>query len=312
VSDSVRANAYATALRKLVTPESVVLDIGTGQGFFAVLACQLGARKVIAIEPADVIEIARQVAAGNQYADKIQFIQGLSSDVSLKEPADVIISDLRGILPWFGKHLVAILDARKRLLSTRGKLIPARDIVWTALIEAPEAYSPYTEPWCSKPQGVDLSPARRFAVNRWSKGRSVSPSQFIGPAQMLATLDYASFEEVNASATISWSLGKSGRAHGLLIWFDTELCEGIGFSNFPADPQLIYGNAFFPFSAPIELSVGDTVTIDVRATLVGEDYVWTWKTVVSSGDASRVQRLLLLRRRCHWPPPLRPHHRRTQ
>ena len=289
VSDSIRANAYANALRKLVTPESVVLDIGTGHGFFAVLACRLGARKVIAIEPADVIEIARRVAAGNQCADKIQFIQGLSSDVSLEEPADIIISDLRGILPWFGKHLVAILDARKRLLSPRGKLIPSRDMVWAAPLDSAELYQPYLEPWCSQPQGVDLAAARPFAINLWKKGNRVQPSQLLAEPQIWATIDYASIDDVNVSATISWSLGKPGTAHGLLIWFDTELHEGIGFSNYPADPQLIYGNAFFPFSSPIELSVGDTVTVDLRAALVGEDYVWTWKTVVSSGDPPRAR-----------------------
>src|SRR5438876_9658674 len=101
VSDSLRINAYANALRRVVTRDSVVLDIGTGPGFFAVLACQLGARRVIAIEPDSVIEIARKVAVANQYGDRIQFIRDLSFNVCLTEPADVIISDLRGILPWF-------------------------------------------------------------------------------------------------------------------------------------------------------------------------------------------------------------------
>src|SRR5579859_3580919 len=105
VSDPVRMNAYADALRRVVTPNSVVLDIGTGPGFFAILACQLGARRVVAIEPDNVVEIARRVAAANHCADKIEFIQDLSFNVSLAERADVIVSDLRGVLPWFQKHL---------------------------------------------------------------------------------------------------------------------------------------------------------------------------------------------------------------
>jgi protein arginine N-methyltransferase 1 len=282
VSDSVRTNAYADALRKVVTPDSVVLDIGTGPGFFAVLACQLGARRVFAIEPDSVIEIGRQVATANHCADKIQFIRDLSFRVSLPEPVDVIISDLRGLMPWFQKNLPAVLDAKKRFLAPKGTLIPARDMVWAALVDSPELYSPYVDPWCSKPLGVDLAAARQFAINLWKKGQRVQPSQLLGEPQMWATLNYASIEDVNASATISWSLGKSGTAHGILIWFDTVLYEGIGFSNYPADPQLIYGNAFFPFSEPIELSPGDAVTVDLRATLVADDYVWTWKTKVLS------------------------------
>jgi type I protein arginine methyltransferase len=284
VSDSVRMNAYADALRKVVTPNSVVLDIGTGFGFFAVLACQLGARRVIAIEPDDVIEIARKVAAANQCADKIEFIRDVSFNVSLAEPADVIISDLRGLLPWFQKHLPAIIDARKRLLAPGGTLIPSRDMVWAALVESAELYSPYQDPWCSMPLGVDLAAARQFAVNLWKKGRSVSGSQLLGEPQLWASVDYASIEDVNSSSTVAWTMKKSGTGHGILIWFDTVLCNGIGFSNDPTEPQLIYGNAFFPFTAPIKLSAGDAVTVDLRATLVGEDYVWAWKTIVSSGN----------------------------
>ncbi len=284
VSDSIRMNAYANALRSVVTRDSVVLDLGTGPGIFAVLACQLGARRVIAIEPDSVIEIARQVAIANQCADKIQFIRDLSFKASLTERATVIISDLRGVLPWFDKHLPAILDARKRLLSPGGRLIPSQDKMWATLVEAAELYSPYLDPWCSKPQGVDMAAAQRFAVNQWRKGPTVSPSQFLVQPQLWATLDYAFVEDLNVSSTIAWTLTKSGTAHGILIWFDTVLCDGIGFSNHPADPQLIYGNAFLPFSAPIELSPGEVVTVNLRATLVGEDYVWAWKTIVSSGD----------------------------
>lgn len=289
VSDSVRVDAYAKALRKFVNPESVVLDIGTGFGFFAVLACRLGARKVIAIEPDNVIEIARQVAVHNDCADKIQFIQDVSFRLSLAERADIIISDLRGLLPWFQKHLPAIMDARMKLLAPQGRLIPAKDTVWAALIESEELYSQYVNPWCSKPEAVDLSSARQFAVNQWRKGQKISPSQFVGEPQKWATLDYASIECANVSSLISWKIDKPGTAHGVTVWFDTVLCDGIGFSNCPTDPQLIYGNAFFPFSNPISLTRGDTVTVRLQATLVGEDYIWVWNTRVSSGDRPKLE-----------------------
>ena len=54
IYDSVRMDAYIRSLKSIITPESVVLDIGTGPGIFALIACQSGARKVYAIEPMDV------------------------------------------------------------------------------------------------------------------------------------------------------------------------------------------------------------------------------------------------------------------
>ena len=59
IADRVRMNAYAEALRQTVKPGSVVLEIGTGPGIFAILACQLGAGRVIAIESDEIIQVAR-------------------------------------------------------------------------------------------------------------------------------------------------------------------------------------------------------------------------------------------------------------
>jgi protein arginine N-methyltransferase 1 len=63
IADNVRTSAYEQALRQSIRPGSTVLDIGTGIGFFAVLACHLGARKAIAVEPDDAIQVAREAAA---------------------------------------------------------------------------------------------------------------------------------------------------------------------------------------------------------------------------------------------------------
>ena len=62
IADSVRMDAYAAALERVVKPGSVVLDIGTGTGIAALIACRLGARRVFAVEPSSVIEVARQAA----------------------------------------------------------------------------------------------------------------------------------------------------------------------------------------------------------------------------------------------------------
>ena len=105
IVDEVRMTAYVTALRAAVKPGSVVIDLGAGTGIFSLYACRFGAKKVYAIETNDAIDVARQIAAANGCADRIEFIQAVSTDVELPERADVIISDLRGSLPLFGQHL---------------------------------------------------------------------------------------------------------------------------------------------------------------------------------------------------------------
>src|SRR5205823_3186080 len=165
LADRARVDAYAQALRKTVRPGSVVVEIGTGPGVFAALACQLGAGRVFAIEQGEIIQVAREVAAANGCADKIEFFEGLSDRVTLPVRADVILSDLRGVLPFFQRHIPAIMDARQRFLAPGGTMIPRKDALWVAVVEAPKCYGELVDPWDQNPFGQNLSPARRLAVN---------------------------------------------------------------------------------------------------------------------------------------------------
>jgi protein arginine N-methyltransferase 1 len=135
IADPPRMDAYVRAMRAAIKPGDVVLDLGSGPGLFAMLACQMGARRVYAIEPGNVIQIAREAAAANGFADRIEFFHGLSTQITLPEPADVIVSDLRGPLPLYQQHLPSIRDDRERLLAKGGILIPERDILWAVIAE---------------------------------------------------------------------------------------------------------------------------------------------------------------------------------
>src|SRR5712671_406796 len=182
IADRVRIAAYIQALRQSVRPGAVVMDIGTGQGIMAVLACQLGASRVYAIEPDEIIQVARTIAAANGCADKIEFIEDLSNKVTLPLRADVIVSDMRGILPLFGHHIPSIADARRRFLAPSGTLISRKDTIWTSIVEAPERYSKIVDPWERNELGQDLSSARRMIVNDMHKAR-FSPEQLLTEPQ---------------------------------------------------------------------------------------------------------------------------------
>jgi predicted RNA methylase len=75
IADKIRTGCYVRALEKLVRPGDVVVDIGTGMGIFAILACRLGARKVYAIESADIVSLAREAARDHGCDDRIVFIR---------------------------------------------------------------------------------------------------------------------------------------------------------------------------------------------------------------------------------------------
>ena len=289
ITDDVRMAAYSAALRQSVKPGCTVLDIGTGTGILALLACQYGASSVYAIEPDNAIEVAREIASANGYADQIHFIQKLSTEVNLPVKADVIISDLRGVLPIFQSHLPSIIDARERLLAPGGVLIPQRDTLWAAVVEAEELHADLTSAWDRNSFGLDLKSARQIVINTWQKAR-FKPEQLLVEHKVWTTLDYATVQSSDFSGEISWNVEKPGTAHGLCVWFDTLLSETVSFSNAPSAPKLIYGSAFFPWPEPVALTPGDRITVFLQATLVGDDYIWCWNSRVLSGaDPAQVK-----------------------
>ncbi len=285
LADPVRVEAYTQALRKAVRPGSVVLEIGTGPGVFAVLACQLGAGRVYAVEPDPIIQVAREIAAANDCADRIEFIEDLSTRITLPIQADVIVSDLRGILPFFQHHLPSIADARRRFLAPGGTLIPKRDAVWVAVAEAPEDYGRIADCWSKNILGENLEPARCLAVNDIHKAR-FTPRQLLTPPLLWTTLDYATVESPNARGPLSFSVQRPGIGHGIVAWFETCLADGIRFSNAPGMPEAIYGSMFLPWTEPVPLSEGQTLRVDLEATLLDNDYFWRWATEIDSPDGS--------------------------
>ena len=282
-------DAYVRALRQAIEPGAVVADIGTGTGIFAMLACRFGAKRVYAIEPDDAIQVAREIAAANGFSDRIEFIQELSTKVALPERANVIVSDLRGVLPPYQHHMFSIADARERLLAPGGRLIPQRDTLWIAVTESQEVYLRCARPWGENTYGLDMDGARRIVTNTWSK-RRIKPEQILLSPQVWATLDYNSVAEADIHGEITWTVERPGTMDGVVVWFDATLAEGIQFSNAPGEPDLIYGNAYFPLSAPVPLETGDTVTVALHADLVRDDYVWRWNTrVLGKGNPELVK-----------------------
>jgi len=287
VADRVRVDAYAEALRKTVRAGSVVVEIGTGPGIFAVLACQVGASRVYAIEPSEIIQVAREVAAANGYTDKIEFFEQFSHHVTLPTRAEVIVSDLRGVLPLLERHIPAIVDARRRFLAPGGTLIARKDTLWAAIAEAPKPYGELVDPWDHNAFGQDLSPARRLIVNHVQKV-SVDADRLLTVGRLWTTLDYNRVENPDVRGNLEWSVERAGTGHGLVVWFDADLADGIGFSNAPSVRETVYGSLFFPWPQPVPLVPCQSVAVNLEAKLIEEDYVWRWSTRIGPPDGSGV------------------------
>lgn len=288
IADSWRLQAYKKAIATAVNTGDSVLEIGCGPGVFALLACHAGARKIYAVDSEDIVHFARELAVANGFADRIEFIQTDSRKLQLPERVDVIISDIRGSLPLFGHAIASLNDARQRLLVPGGRLIPRRDILKAAVIQADDFYSKLVSPWVGSTPSLDLSPSLSLLLNG-SYTSHFHTDQLLTEPQTWGVLDYSAGAKACAAASLDFSVIRAGMAHGICLWFEAELLEGIMYSSGPASSKTIYGQVFLPWLEAVPVQHGQRICVGLQANLVGEEYVWRWETNVH-GDKSGAER----------------------
>lgn len=281
LADEPRMRAFERALRLTVKPGMGVLEIGTGPGALAVLACQLGAARVYAVESSPVIQVAREIAAANGCADKIEFLEGLSTEMAGPIQANLIVSDLRGALPLLDLHIPSIVDARRRFLAPGGSLIGRADRLWVALAEAPETYLKIVGPWERNSLRQDHSAARKRIVNEMFRMHP-APEQLLTTPCLWATLDYTRIENPDVEGELSLQVTRDGTGHGIVIWFDADLAEGVEFSTGPGSPDGVYRPMFLPWPEPVSLVAGQRVCLHLTAKLLEKDYFWRWTTRIEA------------------------------
>jgi protein arginine N-methyltransferase 1 len=217
----------------------------------------------------------------------------MSTEVTLPERADVIVSDLGDMLPWFRLHIPSIADARRRFLASGGVLIPQRDVAWAAVVEMGDVYARRTGAWDNNGLGFDMDAARRLVVNTWTHARPTPDDLLTDPARW-ATLDYAVVEDPNVRARVTWTVTRSGTGHGLAAGFDRMMSDGVHMSNAPDVPDclrsFVYGTVFLLWPAPVTLVAGDVVIVDLEARLIRHDYIWNWKTRVLEQEPSGAEK----------------------
>lgn len=279
ITDAPRMAAYRAALSASIRPGDDVLDLGCGPGVLAALACRMGAGRVLAVEPDNILALGRDLAEANGFGVQIRFINALSTKIEPPFRCRVAVSDLRGVLPLFTQHIPSIVDLRRRWLADGGVQIPQEDRLFAALVQSPKAYGKHFGGWLDDLDGLDFAAARRAQANTTSKARLV-PDDLLTEPLCWAHLDYRTIESPDCEGTVGWTIDRPGAAHGMAMWFESVLAPGVAMSNRPGEPPMIYGQLFFPWPRPVDLQPGDRVEVQVNARLLEEDYVWMWNTSI--------------------------------
>ncbi len=281
IADRVRVDAYSRAMKAAIRPGDVVVDLGAGAGYFSILACLLGARKVYAIEPEPSIWVAKASARDLGLEDRIECIQAYGSDLELPERADVVISDLRGGISTFQGNLAAVVDARRRFLREGGVLLPLRDTLHVALVASEPVASWLFSPWSDGV--VDQAAARALLANTvHALPRDLlREHDLVTSSAAWATVEYHGEAVARLSGEVSLVATRSAVANGLAVWFDAEITDGIAFSNRPERPGSAYRTMFLPFEEALEIEQGDGIQVALSTSI--DAGLWTWEARGAGG-----------------------------
>lgn len=282
-----RRDAYVRAIRERISPSSLVLDVGTGFGFFAVLAAKLGAAQVVGVDVDEVVHLGTKLAEDNGVADRVRFERCKIEELRLPRPADLVISDLHGVLPFHTGHFSAVAAAR-RLLALGGSLLPHRDVLFVAPVDDEKACLRWHVPWDDAQEGVSLAALRPFVVNEW-RGARLTAGSLLGPGAPWASIDFATVlpdARVQGAATLT--IERPGTLRALGVWFDLEVAPGIVLSNAPGAPPLVYSQALFSLERPVPVAPGDRVDVMLAATPSGESWDFAWQARVLNAASQTV------------------------
>lgn len=287
VRDDVRMRAFDAAIAAAVRPGDVVLDIGTGTGVFALMACARGAEHVYAVDVNALVSEGPANARQNGVEDRITFLHDDVLRIELPQQVDVVLGDVRGQLPGFGPALELYREVVERHLVPGGRVIPERDTVFVGVLSDVERYRrEVLQPWTDNALGVDLSAALP-AITSTPVPQSLGPHCRLVGWSPWVVLDYRTGERVDEQRVLRFAVDQTESAHFLVLWFDAELQPGVTYSNAPfaAERPFVYNQLLLPLADPLELQAGDDLEVEVRADTLGSDFVFTWTCTHRRGEA---------------------------
>jgi len=277
LADSVRLAAFESAIFSVIQSGQTVLDLASGTGILGLFACRAGARRVYSIEEGGICSVAREFAKANGFSDRITFIKGFSTHVSLPERVDAVVADQIGNFGFNAGVLQYFADARTRFLKPEGVTIPRQMDLILAPVEAPELFG-QVEFWSTRPAGFDLSPARALAANTGYQV-NLSAESLCGEPGLIASvcLNHASKEPFHGE--FSTTISRCCTMHGLGGWFVAQLAKGISMTNSPLSPGRIQRRQiYFPLNRSVDVKEGDCVR--VRMVVRPADALVNWNVEV--------------------------------
>lgn len=291
IRDRVRTDAFERAVKAVVRPGDVVLDVGAGSGILSLFAARAGASRVYAVEQTSIAVLAEELILANGYADVVRVIHGDAMDVEPVEPVDVLVSEWLGGFGIDEGMLAPVISARDGWLKPTGVMIPGSVTAWAALVED-KYLAESVDSLRRNPYGLDLEALVDKTVNEISYSgsfRHLEAGDLRSDAGRLWTTNAHAIPLEAAhsphEAEIRLSVRHDGTANALALWFSADLAPGVSISVGPGDPPTHWGMTTAPLRSPVAVRAGTTIQARVRTAPANPVGTWTrWAIALPGGD----------------------------
>ena len=276
LNDEARTRQFQSAIRQTVRPGDVVVDIGTGTGILAVTAARAGARHVYALEATGMSRVAQRMVEANGLSDRVTILQAHSFDVELPEKADVLVSEIIGDDPLGEQIVPTFADARRRLLASGARVIPARLQIRVLPLDVPSSVAEQlrftaarAEAWASE-YGLDFSGLVATSLEHDHRVKVSSyearPWPRVAEAVTVADVDLLEAEADLVDTTVSFHAVQSGRISGVLVFFAADLGGTERLSIHPDDtgPTNSWGSVLQLFARSVDVVAGASIDLHYR------------------------------------------------
>jgi type I protein arginine methyltransferase len=260
LGDKLRMTAFRTAIREVVRPGSVVLDLGTGTGILAQWALEAGAARVYGIDfNADVLRSAVDRIAGTGFAHRFHPVKGMSYDIQLPERADVVISETLGNLADNESCVPILADARRRFLSAGGTMIPSQVESYLVPVSAVRAHDAVSAGWVrGGEQPSDPFSTYYDAVIPWT-GHLATP-------RLARRYEFTPAESDTYQVPMSFTIRHDGVFTGFKGYFTANLSPSVAVDISGDDLEHAtasdsWKHAYLPVRDPITVQCGDRVAL---------------------------------------------------
>ncbi|MDQ3640680.1 MAG: 50S ribosomal protein L11 methyltransferase [Actinomycetota bacterium] len=276
LNDIERTSCFQSAIRNMVKPDDVVLDIGSGTGVLAVTAAMAGARHVYAVEATAMSRVAQRIVESNGVGKRVTVIEAHSLDVELPEKADLLVGEIIGDDP-LGERIVPIFaDARLRLLAAGARVIPSHVRVFALPLEVPPdslGTFRFTETqavaW-RESYGLDFGALTSTSKEHDQFGHvnsnAVRGWKRLARPILVEDLDLFRAEPGSRDRCVTFRATEQGSISAMLLFFEAQLAPGIRLSLHPDDatPTNSWGNLLQLFARPLDVAPGQELRLRYR------------------------------------------------